>query len=53
VESWGKPVDNTGRYDVVRGLLQSGDIEIAPSGLMIMAQALDVIDYAGETVIYE
>jgi len=46
-------VDNTGRYDVVRGLLQRGDIEIAPSGLMIMAQALDVIDYAGETVIYE
>jgi len=53
VESWGKSVNNTRRYDGMIGLLQSGDIEIALSGLMILEPLLDVIDYAGDTVIYE
>jgi len=44
VESWGYPVNKKGRYGGVIGLLQSGDIEIAPSGLMILAPLLEVID---------
>jgi len=53
VESRGLPVNNTKRYDGMIGLLQSGDIEIGAAGLMILAPLLDVIDYAGDTVLYE
>jgi hypothetical protein len=53
MEFGGKWVNNTRRYDGMIGLLQSGDIEIASMSLMIMATFLDVLDYAGETVIYE
>jgi len=49
----GLRVNNTRPYDGMIGLLQSGDIEIASSGLMIIAPLLDVLDYAGETVLYE
>lgn len=52
-ETWGYPVNNTRRYDGVVGLLQSGDIEMASVGLLFKAPRLDVLDYAGETVIYE
>jgi len=49
----GYPVNNTRRYDGIIGLLQSGDIEIASSYLLILSPLLDVLDYAGETVLFE
>jgi len=53
VEAKGLPVNNTRRYDGMIGLLQSGEIEIASSGLIILAPLMDVLDYAGETVLFE
>jgi len=53
VEFWGKSVNNTRRYDGMIELLQSGEIEIGATGLAILEPFLEVIDYAGETVIYE
>jgi hypothetical protein len=52
-KSWGYPVNNTKRYDGVVGLLQSGDIEVASVGLLVKKPRLDILDYAGETVLYE
>jgi len=49
----GLPVNNTRQYDGIVGLLQSGEIEIASSYLLIIAPLLDVLDYAGETVLFE
>ena len=53
MEAKGLPVNNTRRYDGMIGLLQSGEIEIASSGLIILAPLMDVLDYAGETVLFE
>ena len=53
VESRGLRVNNTRRYDGMIGLLQSGDIEIGAAGLMIKAPRLDVLDHAGDTILYE
>ena len=46
-------MNNTRRYDGMIGLLQSGDIEIGAAGLVYKTTRMDVLDYAGETVIYE
>ena len=46
-------MNNTGRYDGVVGLLQSGDIEFSATALLFKATRLDIMDYAGETFRFE
>ena len=46
-------MNNTGRYNGVIGLLQSGDIEMASTGLLFKSTRLDVLEYAGETFGFE
>jgi hypothetical protein len=53
VESWGYPVNNSTRYSGVLGLLQRGEIEMTPLGMLFKTARMDVLDYVGETVRYE
>ncbi|XP_069704780.1 ionotropic receptor 75a-like [Periplaneta americana] len=50
--SWGYPKNAT-HYDGVVGLLQRGDIEVSSAGVMIKTKRWDIIDYSGESGLYE
>jgi hypothetical protein len=51
-DTWGFPVNETGNYTGIVGLMQRGEVEIGAAGLLIKETRMDMVDYAGEIVTF-